>query len=260
MSKEGDRLMSYSIDLSGKVAIVVGGGRGIGRSIALALAEAGADVAVAARTLSQVEETRDRIMAQGCRSLAFSVDITQKEQVVAMVEKTVEVLGGVHILVNAAGVSIPAPLLEYSEENWDRVMDTNLKGMFFCTQAAGKYMLKQKYGKIINIGSTGGEMASPYNAVYHASKASVILFTKSVALEWIRYNINVNAIGPGFVATELLEDFIGEKNRPAIIKQIPIRRFAQPEEIAPLAVFLASDLSNYMVGEHVIIDGGVIST
>jgi NAD(P)-dependent dehydrogenase (short-subunit alcohol dehydrogenase family) len=137
MSKEGDRLMSYSIDLSGRVAIVVGGGRGIGRSIALALAEAGADVAVAARTLSQVEETRDRIMAQGCRSLAFSVDITQKEQVVAMVEKTVEVLGGVHILVNAAGVSIPAPLLEYSEENWDRVMDTNLKGMFFCTQAAG---------------------------------------------------------------------------------------------------------------------------
>jgi NAD(P)-dependent dehydrogenase (short-subunit alcohol dehydrogenase family) len=171
-----------------------------------------------------------------------------------------EILGGVHILVNAAGVSIPAPLLEYSEENWDRVMDTNLKGMFFCTQAAGKYMLEQKYGKIINIGSTGGEMASPYNAAYHASKAAVVLFTKSVALEWIRYNINVNAIGPGFVATDLLEDFIEDKNRQSIIKQIPMRRFAQPEEIAPLAVFLASDLSNYMVGEHVIIDGGVIST
>ena len=139
--------MSYSIDLSGKVAIVVGGGRGIGRSIALALAEAGADVAVAARTLSQVEETRDQILAQGCRSLAFSVDITHKEQVVAMVEKTVEVLGGIHILVNSAGLSKPAPLLEYSEENWDRVMDTNLKGMFFCTQAVGKYMLEQKFGK-----------------------------------------------------------------------------------------------------------------
>ena len=103
-------------------------------------------------------------------------------------------------------------------------------------------------------------MAWPSNAVYHARKAAVVLFTKSVALEWIRYNINVNAIGPGFVATDLLEDFMEEKNRQTIIKQIPIRRFAQPEEIAPLAVFMASDLSNYMVGEHVIIDGGVIST
>ena len=252
--------MALSIDLSGKVAIVTGAGRGIGRSIALALAEAGADVAVAARTLSQVEETRDLILSKGCRSMALSVDVAQNEQVIAMVDEIVKTWGGVHILINNAGITRPAPLLEYPEENWDMVMDINVKGMFLCTKAAGAYMKEQKYGKIINIASTGGEMAGPNNAVYHASKAAAILFTKSVALEWIRYNINVNAIGPGFVNTDLIEDFKDEKARQKLLKVIPIRRFAEPDEIAPLAVFLASDLANYMVGEHVIIDGGLIST
>jgi NAD(P)-dependent dehydrogenase (short-subunit alcohol dehydrogenase family) len=252
--------MSLNIDLSGKVAIVTGGGRGIGQAIALALADAGAEVAVAARTLSQVEETRDLILGKGRKATAFSLDITQKEPVIAMVEDAVKTLGGVHILINSAGVTRPAPLLEYREEDWDDVMDINVKGMFLCTQAAGKYMVEQRYGKIINVASTGGEVAGPGNAVYHASKAAAILFTKSVALEWIRYNINVNAIGPGFVTTQLLGDFADEKSMQMRLKMIPIRRFAQPEEIAPLAVFLASDLANYMVGEHVIIDGGLIST
>ncbi|KUG04579.1 3-oxoacyl-acp reductase [hydrocarbon metagenome] len=252
--------MALSIDLSGKVAIVTGAGRGIGRSIALALAEAGADVAVAARTLSQVEETRDLILSKGCRSMALSVDVAQNEQVIAMVDEIVKTWGGVHILINNAGITRPAPLLEYPEENWDMVININVKGMFLCTKAVGAYMKEQKYGKIINIASTGGEMAGPNNAVYHASKAAAILFTKSVALEWIRYNINVNAIGPGFVNTDLIEDFKDEKARQKLLKVIPIRRFADPDEIAPLAVFLASDLANYMVGEHVIIDGGLIST
>ncbi len=252
--------MALTIDLSGKVAIVTGGGRGIGRSVALALAEAGADVAVAARTLSQVEETRDLILSKGRKSLAFSVDVANDEQVIRMVDETVKTLGGVHILVNNAGITRPAPLLEYSEENWDMVMNINVKGMFLCTKAVGRYMKEQRYGKIINIGSTGGEMAGPNNAAYHASKAAAILFTKSVALEWVRYNINVNAIGPGFVKTELLDDFMDEKSEQKLLKTIPIRRFADPDDIAPLAVFMVSDLANYMVGEHVIIDGGVIST
>lgn len=252
--------MSFTIDLSGKTAIVVGAGRGIGREIALALADAGADVSVAARTLSQVEETRDLILAKGRKSLALRVDVTDKNQVIAMVEETVNTFGSIHILVNNAGISKPAPLLEYTEEDWDMVMDINIKGMFLCTQAAGKYMVAQKYGKIINIASTGGETAGPRNAVYHASKAAGILFTKSVALEWIRHNINVNAIGPGFVDTELLGDFMNDGSREQRLKAIPIRRLARPEEIAPLAVFLASDYANYMVGEHVIIDGGLIST
>ncbi len=251
--------MSLSIDLSGKVAIVTGAGRGIGRAIALLLAEAGADVVVASRTLSQVEETRNLILDKGRKSLAFAIDVTQKKSVIAMVEETVKNLGGVHILVNNAGIISRGPLLDCSEETWDSVMNINVKGIFLCTQAVGKYMIEQKYGKIVNITSTGGEMASPNNAVYHASKAAAILFTKAMALEWIRYNININAIGPGFVSTELL-DSRTEKSKQQVMKAIPMRRFADPEEIAPLAVFLASDLSNYMVGEHVIIDGGLICT
>lgn len=251
--------MAFTIDLSGKVAIVTGGGRGIGREIALALADAGADVVVAARTLSQVGETRDQILAKGCRSLAFPVDVAQKYQVQALVDETVMRLGGIHILVNSAGITRPAPLLEYGEADWDMVMATNVKGMFLCTQAVGHYMVKQRYGKIINLASTGGEMAGPNNAAYHASKGAAVLFTKSVALEWIRYNINVNAIGPGFVDTELLHDFDPRLNQQRL-RAIPIRRLAQASEIGPLAVFLASDYASYMVGEHVIIDGGLIST
>ena len=137
-------------------------------------------------------------------------------------------------------------------------MDANVRSMFLCTQAVGRHMVAQRYGKIVNVASTGGEMASPYNAAYHASKAAAVLFTKSVALEWIRYNINVNAIGPGFVATELMSAFAGDS--AARLKAIPIRRFAEPQEVAPLVVFLVSDQASYIVGEHVIIDGGVIST
>jgi len=249
--------MSINIDLSGKVAIVTGAGRGIGRAIALSLADAGADVVVAARTLSQLEDTRNLILQKGQKSLAFAVDVSQKESVVALAEETVKTLGGVHILVNNAGILRRGPLIDYTEEDWDAVMNTNVKGTFLCTQAVGKYMIEQNYGKIINIASIGGEIAGPNNAVYHASKAAVILFTKAMALEWIRYNINVNAIGPGFVSTEILGSPTQEA-KEKMIKAVPIRRFAAPEEIGPLAVFLASDLSNYMVGEHVIIDGGVI--
>lgn len=251
--------MSLNIDLSGKTAIVTGAGRGIGRAIALSMAEAGADVVVAARSLAQVEETHDMIIGKGRKSLFFSVDVSRKDAVIAMVKETVKSLGGVHILVNNAGIVHRSPLLDYSEEAWDSVMNTNVKGVFLCTQAVGRYMIEQNYGKIINIASTGGVMAGSNNAAYHASKAAVILFTKAVALEWIRYNINVNAIGPGFVNTELLSSR-SENSTQKLIKAIPIRRLATPEEIAPLTVFLASDLSNYMVGEHVIVDGGLICT
>ncbi len=251
------QIMAVEINLDGKVAVVTGAGRGIGKSIAIALAEAGADVVLASRTISQLEATAEEVRSLGRRAFPIATDVTQKKGVERLMAASLEQFGGLHILVNNAATMAPGPLLEQSEEEWDRVMAVNLKSVFLCTQAAGRHMIEKKYGKIINVASTGGEIASPMNASYHASKAGIILFTKSVALEWIKYNINVNAVGPGFVDTELVDQFIQKGTRESALKGIPIRRFADPKEIAHLVLFLASDLSNYMVGEHVIIDGGL---
>jgi NAD(P)-dependent dehydrogenase (short-subunit alcohol dehydrogenase family) len=249
--------MPIEIDLSGKVAVVTGAGRGIGRSTAVALAEAGAHVVLAARTLSQLEEAALQIRSKGRRALPIPTDVTEKESVKKLMSSAYDQMGGLHILVNNAAIMAPGPLMEQTEEAWDRVMAVNLKGVFLCTQAAGHYMIKQQYGKVINMASTGGVIAGPRNAAYHASKAAIIHFTRSVAIEWIRHNINVNAVGPGTVDTELVDQFIQGVKRETMLKGIPIRRFADPEEIANIVAFLASDLSNYMVGEHVIIDGGL---
>ncbi len=249
--------MALEIRLDGKVAVVTGAGRGIGKAVALALAEAGADLALAARTASQLDETAADVRAMGRRVISIPTDVTHRQGVERLMESVVEQLGGLHILVNNAGTMAPGPLLEQSEEEWDRVLAVNLKSAFLCTQAAGRYMIPQRYGKVINMASTGGEVAGPMNAAYHASKGGLILFTKSVALEWIRHNINVNAVGPGFVDTDLVDRFIQKGNRETSLKGIPIRRFAEAKEIAHLVVFLASDLASYMVGEHVIIDGGL---
>lgn len=249
--------MAIEIDLTGKVGVVTGAGRGIGKSIAIALAEAGADVVLAARTTSQIEEVALLIRAKGRRALPVSTDVTQKESVERLMSQAHDQMGGLHILVNNAAMMAPGPLMEQTEDSWDNVMDVNVKAVFLCTQAAGRHMMKQQYGKIINMASTGGIIAGPRNASYHASKAAVIHFTRSVAIEWIRYNINVNAVGPGTVETEMVYQFIQNGKRETMLKGIPIRRFARPEEIANLVAFLASDLSNYMVGEHVVIDGGL---
>ena len=249
--------MAIEIDLKGKVAVVTGAGRGIGKSAAVALAEAGADVVLAARTASQLEETALEIRSKGRRALPIQTDVTKKASVENLMAAAYDQMGGLHILVNNAAIMAPGPLIEHAEEAWDKVMAVNLKAVFLCTQSAGHYMIKQQYGKIINMASTGGIIAGPNNASYHASKAAIIHFTRSVAIEWIRHNINVNAIGPGTVDTELVDQFIQGGKRERMMKGIPIRRFADPEEIANLVAFLASDLSNYIVGEHVIIDGGL---
>lgn len=249
--------MGIEISLDGKAAVVTGAGRGIGKSVALTLADAGADVVLAARTTSQLEETAEEIRARGGKALPIRTNVTDKNSVEKLMAGSLDTFGGLHILVNNAATMAPKPLLDQSEDEWDRVMAVNLKSVFLCTQAAGRHMVQQRYGKIVNMASTGGEAAGPMNASYHASKAGIILFTKSVALEWIRYNININAVGPGFVDTDLVDQFIQKGTRENSLKGIPIRRFAEPQEIANLVLFLASDLSSYMVGEHVIIDGGM---
>jgi len=253
----GEMKMGIEISLDGKAAVVTGAGRGIGKSVALTLADAGADVVLAARTTSQLEETAEEIRARGGKALPIRTDVTDKNSVEKLMAGSLDTFGGLHILVNNAATMAPKPLLDQSEDEWDRVMAVNLKSVFLCTQAAGRHMVQQRYGKIVNMASTGGEAAGPMNASYHASKAGIILFTKSVALEWIRYNININAVGPGFVDTDLVDQFIQKGTRENRLKGIPIRRFAEPQEIANLVLFLASDLSSYMVGEHVIIDGGM---
>jgi NAD(P)-dependent dehydrogenase (short-subunit alcohol dehydrogenase family) len=249
--------MSVEISLDGKVAVVTGAGRGIGKAIALAMAQAGADLVLAARTASQLVETAEEVRSLGRRALDVPTDVTRKDQVERLMAKAVEKMGDLHILVNNAAIMAPAPLVEQSEEDWDNVLNVNLKSMFLCTQAAARYFIAKNYGKVVNMASTGGMIAGPMNASYHASKAGCILFTKSVAIELIRYNINVNAVGPGFVDTELVDRFVQKGTRKSKMKNIPIRRYANPHEIAWPVVFLASDLSSYMVGEHLIIDGGL---
>lgn len=249
--------MSISLSLEGKIAVVTGAGRGIGRAVALAMARAGADVALAARTVSQLEEVAAEIVALGRRAVVVPSDVTRKSEVEELIARTLRDLGGLHILVNNAATMAPSPIVDQSEEDWDRVLSVNLKSVFLCTQAAARHFIPQRYGKIVNMASTGGEVAGPANASYHASKAGCILFTKSVAVELIRYGINVNAVGPGFVDTELVDQFIQKGTREGAMKTIPIRRFADPEEVANLVVFLVSDLAAYVVGEHVIIDGGL---
>jgi 2-deoxy-D-gluconate 3-dehydrogenase len=249
--------MAIEIDLKGKVAVVTGAGRGIGKAIAIALADAGADVVLAARTAVQLEKTAEEIRTKGCQGVPVPTDVTRKEAVDRLMSTAIDQLGGLHILVNNAAIMAPAALMEQTEDDWDKVMAVNLKAYFLCAQAAGRHMIAQKYGKIINMASTGGVIAGPNNASYHSSKAAIIHFTRSVAIEWIKYNINVNAVGPGAVDTELVDQFLQKGSRESILKGVPIKRFADPAEIANLVVFLASDLADYIVGEHVIIDGGL---
>ncbi|MEN6488094.1 MAG: SDR family NAD(P)-dependent oxidoreductase, partial [Smithella sp.] len=200
--------MAIEIALSGKVALVTGAGRGIGKAIALALAKAGADVCVTARTESQINETAEEIRQMGRRALAVPADATNAAAVASVVEKTVAELGGLQILVNNAGMEMPKTLMDTSEAEYDTVMNTNVKSMFLFTKAACAHIFAQNYGKIVNVASVGAFIAAPGQAVYHASKAAVAHLTKATAMEMVRYNINVNAVAPGWIRTELIKHLL----------------------------------------------------
>lgn len=253
--------MSLSIELNGKTALVTGAGRGLGKAIALALAEAGASVGLAARSEDQVNEVAETIRQKGGRAEAFVTDVTREDQVKSLVEGVVEKLGGLHIVVNNAGIERQAPLLECTQEQWDEVMAVNLRGTFLVTRAAGPTLIAQKWGRVLNMASVGGTIAGPNNASYHASKAGLILFSKSLALEWARHNITVNALAPGYFETDMLESLVKDEKRKALyVRAIPQRRFGDPAELGPLAAFLCSDLSAYITGQAIIVDGGLSAT
>jgi NAD(P)-dependent dehydrogenase (short-subunit alcohol dehydrogenase family) len=249
-----------SFSLTGRVAIVTGAGRGIGKAIALGLADAGADVVVAARTASDIEATAGEITAKGRKALAVPTDVRQSDQVDNLVDKAVAQFGTIDILVNNAGGYFVASTTELSEGGWDAIIRENLKSVFLCSKAAAKVMMGQKKGNIINVASVVGFRAYSSNAAYGAAKAGIINFTKTLAVDLAPYNIRVNAIAPGFIATpgslQLLEV---DKGLKAMVDRIPLGRLGQPEEVAQGIVYLASDAASYVTGQTLIVDGGVAS-
>ena len=242
--------------LSDKVAIVTGASRGIGRAIALALTAQGAKVVASARNAEALAELIAEIKSQGGEALAVVGDVALEDDANNLVKQAVEAYGQVDVFINNAGITRDGLLLRMKNDDWDAVLDTNLKGAFLCTRAVAKVMSKQRSGRIINISSVVGEMGNAGQANYCASKAGLLGLTKSVARELARRNVTVNAITPGFITTEMTEDMT-EKAQEAMTEQIPLGRPGSAEDVANAVIFLASDQSAYITGQVLGVNGGM---
>jgi NAD(P)-dependent dehydrogenase (short-subunit alcohol dehydrogenase family) len=243
-------------DFSGKVALVTGAARGMGREFALTLAAHGADLVVC-DILPELETIRPEIEKLGRRVLIQKTDLYKVAEINALVDEAVKTFGHIDILINNAGINIPQWAAEVTEEAWDKVINLNLKGLFFCCQAVGKVMIRQKKGKIINVSSTMGSVGLERRASYGSSKAAVNLVTKVLALEWAPYNINVNAIAPTFVETPFTKPMFEEKGfRDFVLSRIPMGRIAKTKDITGAIVYLASGASDMVTGHVLLIDGG----
>ena len=244
--------------LTGKTAVVTGGSRGIGRAICIELAKQGANVVVnysgsedkAKQVVSEIEEL-------GVKAIAIQANVADSAAVDAMMKQTIEVFGTLDILVNNAGITRDNLLMRMKEQEWDDVVDTNLKGVFLCTKAVTRQMMKQRAGRIINISSIVGVAGNPGQANYVAAKAGVIGLTKTCAQELASRNILVNAIAPGFITIEMT-DSLPVELKEAMLKQIPLAKLGQPEDVAKAVVFFASDNANYITGQTLHIDGGLV--
>ena len=254
--------MSYTpLELNGKVAVVIGGTSGIGRAIAHGLADAGADVVPTSRRTEQVEVAATEIEERGRRSLRLPSDVSDRDSLQHVLGETVKAFGKVDILVNSAGRTKRAPTLDFSEDDWNDIIETNLTGTLRACQVFGRHMLEREYGRIINIASLSTFVALHEVAAYSASKAAVASLTKSLAVEWSSRGVCVNAIAPGVFRTALNQKLLDESERGhEFLLRTPMKRFGKVEELAGAAIFLASDAASFVNGEILTVDGGLLAS
>jgi len=246
--------------LDGRVAVVTGASRGLGKAMALAMASAGADVALLGRdaaTLAPV--AREIARDHGRRALPLALDVADLDAHAAVVEAIVAKLGAIDILVNNAGMAIREEAIRFTPPEWDRVLDTNLRGAFFFTQACGGKMIPRRRGKVLNIASMTSFLGVPLTVAYTASKAALMQVTKLLAVEWAEHNIQVNAIAPGWIHTDLTENMKGTPRYQWVLNRTPAGRFGEPEDLAGAAVFLCSPAADFITGQILAVDGGILA-
>jgi 2-deoxy-D-gluconate 3-dehydrogenase len=247
------------VTLAGKVAVVTGASRGLGRAMAVALAGAGADVALAARSKGDLEDTAHLVEGTGRRALVVPTDVTSYPAVEALMQSTVAALGRLDIVVNNSGVARVKPLIEWTPEEWRALLEVNFGGVVNGCRAAAPHLIARRAGKVINLSSMLGAVGLPGYTIYSATKGAIVAFTRTLGVEWARHNIQVNAIAPGWFTTDMSApafDAGNDKLADRLLRDIPARRRGRPEEIGPLAVYLASAASDFMTGQTVYLDGG----
>jgi NAD(P)-dependent dehydrogenase (short-subunit alcohol dehydrogenase family) len=256
-----ERMAEAKFDLSGKVAIVTGGGRGIGRAIALGLAGAGAFVVVCSRTQKEIDGVAEEIRKMGGKAIAVGTDLTVNEQLENVVNATIKEFGRIDILVNNAARSFLRSLLDLREDGWDKVFNTNVRAVWLLSRAVARQMIEQKSGRIINITTVGAEKAELGMAAYGCSKAALKMLTRCMAREWAQYGINVNAVGPGLTRTDFSKPIWSNPDvAKHVTTMIPKSRLADPEEIVGSVLFLASDAADFITGHSIYVDGGALTT
>jgi NAD(P)-dependent dehydrogenase (short-subunit alcohol dehydrogenase family) len=247
------------MSLKGRIALVTGGSRGIGKAISIALAREGVKIAVNHVRRGSADEILKQIKKEGGFALGFQADISNEDEVKSMVEKVLDAFGRIDFLINNAGISDQiAPVIEQSSHRWQKLIDVLLKGTYLCSKEVARSMIKNNFGRIVNIASIAGFTGFPMRTAYCPAKSAIINITKILAIEWAQFNINVNAIAPGYIRTEMVEDFIrrGIFEEEKVRNRIPLKRLGTTEEIANIVLFLCSDAASYIIGETIVVDGG----